>query len=338
VFLFLFGIFKTQCYLMEEEENQLLKEEPAVEVKPIQINRVCLNCKTPLTDTFCPHCGQKNIPRRQGLGELIENFIGSFYSFESKFFKTTQYLLLRPGFLPEQYNAGKRESYYHPARAYVFVSFIFFLLFLSFPELSTSKNQNLNFALPDKNVLSAKENFQADSASYRSSDHYDSVQSHLPADKRDGFFKRRLMQQAIRLNNTYNGRMDQFSTDFKNTFLGNFPKVFFWLLPVFAFILKIIYIRRDFYYSEHLVFTIYFYNFFFLASSIGLLLGLVPKLAWLQPWIAGWILIYLFLAMKRLYKQSWRKTLAKYFTFAIMFSICMIIGLMANLVVTLLVI
>ena len=70
-------------------------------------NEFCLNCGTKLLDTFCHHCGQKDLPRRQSMRELIENFIGSFYSFESKFFKTFRYLLFKPGFLPEEYTKGK---------------------------------------------------------------------------------------------------------------------------------------------------------------------------------------------------------------------------------------
>ena len=91
--------------------------------------RHCLNCNTQLYDAYCPHCGQKDIPKRQTLGELLTNFVSSFWSYESKFFRTCQYLLFKPGFLATEYTAGRRERYYHPARMYVFMSFIFFLLF-----------------------------------------------------------------------------------------------------------------------------------------------------------------------------------------------------------------
>ena len=99
-----------------------------------QNNDFCLNCNTQLLDVYCHHCGQKDLPKRQTLRELIENFVGSFYSFESKFFRTVKFLLFKPGFLPVEYTAGKRESYYHPARTYAFISFVFFLLLFSLPE------------------------------------------------------------------------------------------------------------------------------------------------------------------------------------------------------------
>ena len=38
----------------------------------------CLNCDAPLHGTFCHACGQKNLPRRQDIGDFIINFISSF--------------------------------------------------------------------------------------------------------------------------------------------------------------------------------------------------------------------------------------------------------------------
>jgi len=50
-------------------------------------SRYCLNCHTALTDIYCPHCGQKDIPRRQTLTELSFNFFSSFSGYESRFLK-----------------------------------------------------------------------------------------------------------------------------------------------------------------------------------------------------------------------------------------------------------
>jgi hypothetical protein len=94
----------------------------------------CLNCDTVLTDSYCPHCGQKDIPARQTLAELLQNFISSFWSFESKFLKTGGYIFLKPGLLAKDYTEGKRERYFHPARMYVFISFVYFLLIGTLPD------------------------------------------------------------------------------------------------------------------------------------------------------------------------------------------------------------
>lgn len=93
----------------------------------------CLNCNTPLTDQFCPHDDQRNFHKGQTLKAFSFNFFSSFTGYESKFFITVRYLLLNPGFLAAEYNSGKRERYFHPARMYVFISFIYFLIFTLTP-------------------------------------------------------------------------------------------------------------------------------------------------------------------------------------------------------------
>lgn len=328
---------------------------------PSPLNTNCLNCGTELTDKFCPHCGQKDLPKRQSMGELIENFIGSFYSFESKFFKTVKYLLFKPGFLPLEYTAGRRESYYHPARAYVFISFIFFLLFFSLPDSNTDEEadsiyteqlgKELNkvgldtldrdssltkIIAPRGDKKDKKIGYTID-GEYTTIAQYDSIQNTLPETKRDGWFGRKLNTRVIELKEKYKdkGGDKSFEKDFMQTFTDNFSKVLFYNLPIFALLLKLLYMRRDFYYSEHLVFSIYYYNFFYLAGSVSLLVNLIPGLTWLSIVIGFWIMVYLLLAMKRMYQQSWRKTLLKYTIFSILFFVCLMVGIAINAVLTL---
>lgn len=295
--------------------------------------RICLNCGTILFDAFCPHCGQKDIPMRQSLGELLTNFVSSFWSFESKFFKTG-YLLFIPGFLTIAYTNGQRERYYHPARMYVFISFVYFLLFTTLPEPNEPATGTTEFNVTnsddESNAL-----FSIDSVQYKNIAEYDSVQLSRTADERDGWFMQLVRKREIALREKYKTNSSGFKEDFFDSFMANSPKIFFFLLPVFATLLKLLYIRRDFYYSEHLVFSIYYYNFFFLAGSIYMLLNLIPAVDWVATLLGFWIVFYLLFAMKKAYKQGWLKTLLKYGTFLFLFSICVGIGLFINLMFTL---
>jgi hypothetical protein len=339
-----------------------------------QNNEFCLNCGTKLLDNFCHHCGQKDLPKRQTMGELIENFIGSFYSFESKFFKTFRYLLFKPGFLPKEYTAGKRESYYHPARAYVFISFIFFLLLFSLPDddgnilentidqksgVQPDALEEMKQDLQREGIDSAlMNNFAVDSvisysfdgekkkakkkngainlsdSDYKSVAEYDSVQATLPESKRDGWFIRKLNIRNIELNERYKGDdgTSRFGEDFGQAFLDNFSKVLFYLLPIFALMLKLLYVRRDFYYSEHLVFAIYYYNFFYLAATIFLLFDLIPVVGGLlNKILVLWMIAYLPIGMKRMYEQSWRKTIFKFGIFSFAFMILLVLGITGSM-------
>jgi hypothetical protein len=337
-----------------------------------QVNEYCLNCGTKLQDIFCHHCGQKDIPARQTLGELWTNFISSFWSYEGKFFQTTKYLVTRPGYLAMEYNQGKRESYYHPARMYVFISFVYFLLFFSLPDPDDnntaegmSKADSLEVAdIPKRtgniftkesldsvfqNVpMDSADRAEVDSATaieiektkfgnknvgfsltkseYKTTEAYDSAQLAKPENERAGWFVRNIAHKTIELNNRYKDNGQQFKDDFKQAFNDNFSKVLFWLLPFFALVLKLLYIRHDYFYSEHLVFSIYNYNFFFLAASLQMLVDQASWLGWLASLIGFWIFFYLLFAMKRLYLQSWGKTILKFCLFVFLFSLLMGVG------------
>ena len=83
------------------------------------------------------------------------------------------------------------------------------------------------------------------------------------------------------------------------------------MLPFVALMLKLLYVRRDFLYSEHLVFSLYYYNFLFLIWSAILLIKLLPWTGVLTTIGMWWTLLWLPLAMKRVYNQGWWKTALK---------------------------
>ncbi len=107
--------------------------------------------------------------------------------------------------------------------------------------------------------------------------------------------------------------------DMVNSFLHKFPYILFVSLPFFALILKLLYIRRkQFYYNDHAVFTLYHYIFSFILLIFYFLLSeLYDWLHWgIVRFFAGILLlsggVYLALAMKRFYRQAWAKTLGKF--------------------------
>ncbi len=103
----------------------------------------CLNCNAIVAGRFCAVCGQENIEIHETFGHLAGHLISDIFHFDGMFFSTAKYLLFRPGFLTYEYMRGRRASYLHPVKMYVFISAIFFLIFLSFfkPELDLGKNE-----------------------------------------------------------------------------------------------------------------------------------------------------------------------------------------------------
>ena len=103
-------------------------------------------------------------------------------------------------------------------------------------------------------------------------------------------------------------------------------------LPLFAFILRLVYIRRkQFYFADHSVFTIHLYIFTFLIlllvfsfSKLNNLLhtGLIAIPIAL---LFLWLFIYLFKAMRNFYGQGRGKTFLKYLFVAFWSLIMMLI-------------
>jgi hypothetical protein len=81
---------------------------------------------------YCQVCGQENIAPKESAWHLITHFFYDITHFDGRFFNTVKYLLLKPGFLTAEYTRGRRMSYLHPVRMYVFTSAFFFLIYFSF--------------------------------------------------------------------------------------------------------------------------------------------------------------------------------------------------------------
>jgi hypothetical protein len=92
----------------------------------------CLNCNAEVAGRFCQVCGQENIEPKESFWVLVTHFIHDMTHFDGKFFGTLKYLLFKPAFLSQEYLRGRRTSYLHPIRMYVFTSAIFFLIFFNF--------------------------------------------------------------------------------------------------------------------------------------------------------------------------------------------------------------
>ncbi len=115
---------------------------------PERTDKNCLNCGAEVLGRYCQNCGQENLEPKETFWHLVTHFVNDVTHFDGKFFSTLKFLLFRPGFLSKEYVRGRRMSYLHPIRMYVFTSAIFFIIFFSL--------------IGDKGMMGAKtENFSA---------------------------------------------------------------------------------------------------------------------------------------------------------------------------------
>ena len=90
----------------------------------------CSNCNAsvPSGDKYCGTCGQEQRNLHVGFWELIKEFVSDNFNFDTRLAVTLRHLLLKPGFLAQEFALGKRASYVPPIRLYLFISFVYFLL------------------------------------------------------------------------------------------------------------------------------------------------------------------------------------------------------------------
>ncbi|WP_299390811.1 DUF3667 domain-containing protein [uncultured Gelidibacter sp.] len=90
----------------------------------------CKNCLQRFKShyPYCPYCGQKS-GHQLTLGVLFNNTLSNYFSVDARFFKSFIPLMIKPGYLAEQFVQGRRLLYLHPAQMYLFISIVFFFLF-----------------------------------------------------------------------------------------------------------------------------------------------------------------------------------------------------------------
>lgn len=121
--------------------------------------------------------------------------------------------------------------------------------------------------------------------------------------------------------------------NFINYFFGQLVWMILLMMPVLALIFKILYIRRNYYYVEHLIFSFHCHTFVFVILSLFTLLSWITvETGLLISFLL--ILIYLYLAMKNVYKQGQIKTFFKFSVLSFSYALLFIIFLSLTLAIS----
>lgn len=140
--------------------------------------------------------------------------------------------------------------------------------------------------------------------------------------------------RTIRQFNTARTRSEQIAatTGFVRAMISKIPTVMFLLLPLFALLMKALYVRRGWYYADHLVFAFHTHAFAFFAFTIVLGLYVAADGAgWGNTASAvvtfGGVPLYFLLAQKRVYGQGWGKTILKAVVLGTVYNVVLVFGL-----------
>jgi hypothetical protein len=106
------------------------------------------------------------------------------------------------------------------------------------------------------------------------------------------------------------------------------PYLMFLMLPIFAFLLKLLYVRRGRLYVEHLIFSLHVHALAFFAFTVGILLS-ESSIGWLNavaPWVDASPLLYLILAMSHVYDQGVLKSTLKASILLLIYTLFLAVG------------
>ncbi len=153
-------------------------------------------------------------------------------------------------------------------------------------------------------------------AKYKTRQEYDSALAH---GKKHNWLERALVYRQLELNEKYHGNGNAIIAALGEKLMHSLPQLLFISLPLFALLLKLLYIRRkQFYYVNHAIFTIHLFVFVFIALLFVFGINKLEKtthagwLGYISGTIEFLIFFYNYKAMRNFYQQGRGKTILKF--------------------------
>jgi hypothetical protein len=339
----------------------------------------CENCGAPMAGPFCAQCGQAAVDYRRSFRHVIVDILDSFLNWDSKFFATIGWLIARPWHLTNQFLAGRRVRYVHPLRLYLLVSILFFFVVNYWAKsihadpskLSAEDRADIAAELNDPDIplaakarirraLDAKGGTQPEAQTSPSPQTAVTPQPSVigspvpsvttspspsgdfgplvqfdkpPSDK----FEKWLEQRAKEKMGEHGSKMALFIA----TLFSNLPYMMLCCIPLFAFVLKVLYVRKRIFYIDHLVYALHIHSFAYLAIMLIVLITLGLNRS-IPGVFAGWTIaalwitfaVQVFLSIGRVYRQGWFFTVFKFFLGGIAYLFVLAVALAVTFFIT----
>jgi hypothetical protein len=332
----------------------------------------CENCGAQLQGHWCAKCGQPAIDYRRSFRHVIADLLNEFLNWDSKFFATIVLLLVRPWKLTNEFLAGHRVRYVHPLRLYLLASILFFFAVnygargLRFEpgNLSPKDRAELEADLKKEDLPpAAREKLDAllrESPASPTPSPQTTAPSPSPAPKTDkqkqefGKIGERPFVVFDQAKSTTpfeswiearaKEKMGEHGTKmglFISTLFSNLPYMMLCCIPLFALVLKILYVRRHIFYIDHLIYALHIHTFAYTGIMLIVLATIGLNRVIPGP-IAGWtialfwiaFLVQIFLSIRRVYRQGWFISTFKFLFGGFVYLIVLVLALAATFFLT----
>ena len=233
----------------------------------------CPNCKRQLREhmNFCFDCGQENNIKRVSIKILLNDFLSTYFTVNSKLLLTLKLLITKPIFLSIAYLSGRIEGYLRPIRLYVFVSFVFFLLSTNVTSYkSTIERINITLNEIPVTIGDLEDGFNESEKTPKKNEN-------LLVKKIEKIFS-----------------SERETTIFFNYMLAKFPVFLFAMIPVLGFLFFLIFYNKTYYYIDHLIFSLHLQCFLLCLLIVSKLVNWLVKIdlgifAFLGLFVYGYI-------------------------------------------------
>ena len=129
---------------------------------------------------------------------------------------------------------------------------------------------------------------------------------------------------------------------FLQTLRSNLSTMMLFCIPLFAFILKILYLRQKRFYIEHLVYALNIHAFFYLATILVVLISIglnrvvpgAPQILFTLL-LSFLVLVQIFISIRRVYRQGWFMSFFKFAFGGFIYLFVIVFGVAATAFVTL---
>src|SRR5438105_3495806 len=322
----------------------------------------CENCGAPLQGHWCAKCGQPAIDYRRSFRHVIADLLDEFLNWDSKFFATIALLILKPWRLTNEFLAGKRVRHANPLRLYLLASILFFFAVnygtrgikfepgkigpkdraeleadLKNTDLPPEAREKLQALLqesspspapspvtspssPPPSAQTSQQKREYGKIGERPFVAFDDAKSTTP-------FERWIEARAKEKMGEHGTKMGLFIS----TLFSNLPYMMLCCIPLFAFVLKVLYVRRHIFYIDHLIYALHIHTFFYTAVML-IVLATIGLNRFASGPIAGLMIAFLwigfvtqiFLSIRYVYRQGWFISIFKFLFAVLVFLIVLV--------------
>ena len=312
--------------------------EPVAQAETKSAPITCPNCGAPKQGRFCAVCGQNDRDYLRSLFPVLYEILGETFEADSRVWRTLGALFFRPGLLSLEFSRNRRAHYLSPFRLYLFTSLLFFLVLPLTVEVDGRKRTE-GTDLIQVGAGEDDEEVEANLEAIGTLKHGLGEERARRIDeilaRPESSVPRMLFVVSAEWLAGGDEGLDEPVGQFiagqvvdvlhapwpvvRDRFVGYLPVAMFFVLPLYALMLKVLFVRRHRFYAEHLVFSMHVHTIAFVVFGVGM----ATPSNW--PVVDGVLLLALtahyFMALKRFYATGVFAAIASFLFLAWLYSL-----------------